>query len=109
MNHPLDGARLKASRAQEHLEALRLEIGRYLDTRPYEVPVEEKGGMVNVGPVTIKAEPPPRLSCILGDCVGSLRASLDYVAWQLGTKRLARPLREREERRIAFPITTAQV
>jgi hypothetical protein len=48
-------------------------------------------------------EPPLRLSCILGDCLGSLRAALDYVAWQLAFRYCSRPVVSGKDK-IYFPI-----
>jgi hypothetical protein len=103
MTHPLDGAWLKVVRAQEHLESLNKEIRRYLRTDPYHVPLERQGDLVTAN-AAIKEGPPPLLSCIIGDCATNLRASLDYIAWELGTKRPTRSLTDSEERHITFPI-----
>jgi hypothetical protein len=74
------------------LESLKAEIGRYLDTRPYEFPTERDGGVLTARPAIIKVEPPLRLGGIFGDCLGNLRASLDYIAWQLATRYSPKPL-----------------
>jgi hypothetical protein len=100
--HPLDGARLKVVRAQEHLKSLYDEIERYINTKPYDVPVKREGDFVSAeGAIT--AEPPARLSCLVGDCVTNLRAALDYVAWELVVKS-GKSLRPKEKQRVAFPI-----
>ncbi len=78
----LDGARLKLERANEHLDALEAEIGRYLAGDFYMLVRDEKPDRT-IFHLWVKEEPPPRLSVILGDCVHNLRSSLDYVAWQL--------------------------
>jgi hypothetical protein len=104
MMHPLDGARLKVVRAEQHLDALKEEIALYLDSHPYEIPIQQNSDELTIGKAVVRHEPPPMLSCILGDCVGNLRASLDYVAWQIGTKAPPAPLTEKEKRHIAFPI-----
>src|SRR5690348_6278202 len=44
MNHPLDGARLKVVRAQEHLDALKAEIRMYLDEQPHQIIRSEPDG-----------------------------------------------------------------
>lgn len=108
MAHPLDGARLKVVRAQEHLEALKDEIGRYLDSHPHEFPVKYKSNEVHAEAAVIKTEPPLRLSNILGDCVSNLRSALDYVAWQLVTRHCPAPLTKRQAKRIYFPISTSK-
>jgi hypothetical protein len=80
---PLDGARLKVVRAQEHLDSLKVEIGKYLDSHPYEFRGEFDRNKVMIQSAKINVNPPLRLASILGDCLSNLRASLDYVAWQL--------------------------
>jgi len=83
---PLDGARLKVVRAQEHLNSLKAEIGKYLDSRPYEFRAEIDRDYVSARSAKINVDPPLRLGCILGDCLSNLRTSLDFVAWQLVVK-----------------------
>jgi hypothetical protein len=100
---PLDGARLKVVRAQQHLDSLKQEIGRYLETRPYEFPTECKGDAVVARPAVIKVSPPLELGCIVGDCLGNLRKSLDYIAWQLGMRYSTTPLKVGKNR-ITFPV-----
>jgi hypothetical protein len=51
----------------------------------------------------ITTEPPAAISCIIGDCVTNLRASLDYIAWEVANKNPPRPLTDREKRDITFP------
>jgi hypothetical protein len=99
----LDGARLKVVRAQQHLQALDEEIGRYLDRKPYDV-VSDKDHKMTVFQVVTKEDPPPCLSAIIGDCVTNIRAALDYIAWELAAKHATRALTEKEERQIAFPL-----
>jgi hypothetical protein len=83
---PLDGAKLKIVRAQKHLDCLNREIGAYLDTKPYKVPVSRRGQLIRIGSPFITSDPPPDLGCIFGDCLNNLMSSLDYIAWELGTK-----------------------
>jgi hypothetical protein len=84
MGHALDGIKLKVSRAEEHLEALRVECSAYLDSKPFE-PVRpaqsESDNDLTVWKVN--HSPPLRLSVLLGDFLHSLRSSLDHIAWQL--------------------------
>jgi hypothetical protein len=103
---PLDGARLKVVRAQEHLDSLKTEIDRYRKVNPYQFSVEtdSAGTTFDFIPTTIVA-PDLHLSCILGDCVTNLRSGLDYIVWQLGLKYCGRPLRPGKDR-LYFPITT---
>lgn len=106
MNHPLDGARLKVVRAQKHLDALKDEIGRYLDTQPYEFHNWVEDGATWVAGPFIKVDPPLSLSCIIGDCLGNLRKSLDYIAWELATRYSAQPpvAGSKANKGIFFPI-----
>ncbi len=103
MQHPLDGARLKIVRAEEHLNALKDEIARYMDGKPYSFPIEQDEDSVKIHKAVITTEPPLRLSCLLGDCLVNLRSSLDYVAWQLAVRYAGRQLSPGTDR-IYFPI-----
>jgi hypothetical protein len=99
----LNGARLKVVRAQQHLQSLDEEIGRYLDRKPYHVTLDRQGDMAVFRLVT-NEDPPPCVSAIIGDCVTNLRAALDYIAWELAAKHAPRPLTETEERQVTFPL-----
>jgi hypothetical protein len=103
MPHPLDGARLKVVRAKKHLTTLKREITRYLNSKPYDFNVDRKGQTITVTRAIINVEPPSALSCILGDCVGNLRAALDYIAWQLAVKHHP-SLAVGVQRDVSFPI-----
>lgn len=107
VSHPLDGARLKIIRAQEHLDSLCEEIRGYLHQHPYEI-VTEKESDLTVGKAIITARPPLRLSAIVGDCVANARAALDYIAWELAARYLDKPrmrLDVRGDLRLAsFPL-----
>jgi hypothetical protein len=100
MRHPLDGARLKIVRAQKHLDSLKDEISRYLDTHPYEFPTEHEGNVVAARPAIVSEPPPLELGCIAGDCFSNLRKSLDYIAWELLTLSLLTALFRGNERRL---------
>jgi hypothetical protein len=109
MTHPLEGARLKLIRAKEHLRAFDEDGTRYLRTEPYEIVAAREGSILKVECV-ITAEPPHSLSCIIGDLVTNLRASLDYVAWALVDKHgNMATLSDGQKRKIAFPITSSRV
>jgi hypothetical protein len=103
MAHALDGARLKVVRAQEHLKSFNEDGWRYMSTEPYQTVLKREGNVVTVECV-ITAEPPPRLACIVGDCVTNLRAALDYIAWELFLKFGPSTLSESQKRKIVFPI-----
>jgi hypothetical protein len=124
MQHPLDGARLKVIRAQEHLDALKAEIAIYLEEQPHEVRSQPARHPYHAGlagsypayyaasplhelPIIVPGEPPLRLSTIIGDVVTNARAALDYIVWEL-TQRYFNPpfdITDYNDRRItAFPI-----
>jgi hypothetical protein len=83
MPHPLNGARLKVVRAQEHLDTLKLEIDRYLKSKKYLVtPIQNESGDWGVEH-EITANPDPRFSAIIGDCLHNARCALDYIMWEV--------------------------
>jgi hypothetical protein len=100
---PLDGARLKIVRAQQHLDSLKHEIMAYIRSKPYEFPIEDDGEYITVRDATISENPPVLLSCIIGDCVCNLRAALDYIAWQLAAHNF--PGLQIGTDRVYFPIS----
>ena len=106
MKHPLDGAKLKIVRAQKHLNALKNDIALYLSTNPYEFPTEQDGDVLTARPAIIKAgcEPSDEFSCIIGECVGALRHSLDYIAWEIAKRFHVPPPIVGKNRDISFPI-----
>lgn len=80
----LDGVMAKIDRAEEHLTELDTELGRYMDSEPY-VPViyqKPQGRRFSVAWRVIE-QPPVRLSVVAGDVLSNVRASLDYLAWEL--------------------------
>ena len=119
MKHPLDGARLKVVRAQEHLDALNAEIRMYLDEQPHEVwsqvkaietrwhPAYYSQRPIFTLPGIVPGQPPLRFSSIIGDCLTNARAALDYIVWQLAVRYFDPQvsIANRDDRRItAFPI-----
>jgi hypothetical protein len=106
MAHPLDGARLKIVRAKQHLESFNEEAGRYIDANPPKVVTKVEGDCISVEGV-ITSEPPPPFACIVGDFVTNLRASLDYIVWEL-TVLAGRSLSVGQMRKVTFPIATDQ-
>lgn len=85
MRQPLDGARLKIVRAQEHLDAFQVESEAFLQTKPYVFESEIYGDHWWLKPRLLQ-EPPIRLSAIVGDVVTNIRASLDYIIWELANR-----------------------
>jgi hypothetical protein len=76
---------LKTSRAKEHLDALRKEMEPFYKSKPceFQEKVNFKDGLYQVR-IQVN-DPPPRLSVIVGDVFGCLRASLDHLVWLLVT------------------------
>src|ERR1700674_2489632 len=104
MSHPLDGARLKVVRAQEHLRVLKRKIFRYLKTDMHTVtPIQNDAGGWGVDAKIVR-DPNPCFSAIIGDCLSNSRAALDYIAWEVaGTYFTERALDPRKDK-IYFPI-----
>src|SRR5262249_16108456 len=94
----LAGAKLKLDRANEHLDTLEAEIGRYLSGDFYMLVRDDKSDRT-IFHLWIKEEPPPSLSIILGNCAHNLRSSLDHIAWQLILANGETP-----DKHTAFPI-----
>lgn len=104
MNHPLDGARLKVVRAQEHIDSLKAEVRMYLDEEPYEIAAEHDGKSWQFV-TTISVNPPLRFSTIIGDCVTNARAALDYISWELAARYVPNITRDPiRSKKFAFPI-----
>lgn len=81
---PLDGVRLKLSRAMEHLLRLDDEIDEYRAREPFKVLREVDPGDARLRFGFFLTElPPAHLSVVIGDIVNNLRSSLDHLAWQL--------------------------
>lgn len=107
MSHPLEGARLKIVRAQEHVDVLKTETAIYLQGRPWTIGTNEYGEKPIPAPI-ITTQPPLRLSTIIGDCITNVRASLDYVIWELVLRYFSPPFdsANSNDRRItSFPIS----
>jgi len=102
MNHPLDGARLKVVWAQKDLKSLKDEVARYLASNSYEF-VTESDANNKTARLVIKTEPPLDLSHLIGQCANGLRASLDYIVWQLAI-RYSPKAPEVGKDRIYFPL-----
>lgn len=86
MSHPLEGARLKVIRAQQHLNSLQTEIGLYLEKHPPDIVTKANPDNTWSHAVKVSAPPPVQLSMIVGDCVTNARAALDYIVWELANR-----------------------
>ena len=81
---PLQSARLKFRRADEHGKALDDEIKQFLRTTPYRlVPEISADGYEHRFRVRVRARVPDRVSLVLGDCISNYRAALDHLAFRL--------------------------
>lgn len=95
----LRDAKLKADRAQKHLEALDTELRIFFKAHPAAVTREEdRDNGLHVIRFEM-AEAPPEISLIAGDAINCTRAALDHVAWQLALLTTDKPTRD-----TAFPI-----
>jgi hypothetical protein len=82
MTHPLDGAKQKLLRADEHLEALHLMLQGMTPGHCELVPEEDHQN--NIGVLRARLPKPPlRLSVLIGDFLFNIRSALDYLVWQL--------------------------
>jgi hypothetical protein len=80
----LDGVRQKIAWAKHHLETLNTEELRYTDSDLCELVIEsDPNTRRQVQRLRIKIPIPEHIPLIIGDCVHSLRCSLDYLVWQL--------------------------
>jgi hypothetical protein len=84
VSNRLLGVRTKLERAQEHFENLDREVADFITSQPFRVKEERSPGSHEaVGRAVVKQQPPVRWGAIVGDIVHNLRASLEYLAWQL--------------------------
>src|SRR5208283_259832 len=82
MAHPLDGARLKVIRAEEHLNCLKLTIATYVQSDPSSGVIKYDGQYIQPD-ISIAEVNPPTIRSIIGDCLGNCRSALDYIVWEL--------------------------
>jgi hypothetical protein len=106
MSDPIVGTRLKLTRAQENLDALRHEINTFMRGDPEDV--NSRGGIdlhFNgpkgewIGTAHIPRPPPPEWGLLIGECLHNIRSGLDHLAWQLVKVRGGTPTKRTE-----FPI-----
>ena len=96
---------MKADRAKHHLNALNIEIGKWL-ALPHVPMVREytqfEEGLhifrVNIGPV------PQIIPLLLGEFISCLRSSLEWLAWGLAHLDSRRVFPDKESRNISFLI-----
>lgn len=76
--------KLKLGRAKEYLDALREEVAAFEKSQPYRISAHddaERGKYVVE--IRINSDIPDAIGLLAGDFICCLRASLDYLAWQL--------------------------
>lgn len=74
---------MKLDRAKEHLQTFDEESGDWLEKAQFCRFIPENDGDERVYILHIRDSPPMRLAAVIGDCVHNIRASLDYLAWEL--------------------------
>ncbi len=103
--NPLDGPRFKVERAKEQIEELYILLRSFMSGSPARIIPEDDVGEDEVSFLLKIAPMPSRAGPIVSDIVQNLRASLDYIVWELSiltNKNLW--LDETAASRIEFPI-----
>jgi hypothetical protein len=79
-----DSVRWKLLRAQEHIDELHAEVGRYFQKDPAKVVRDENASPDEyIAQVTARISVPGRVPMIVGDFLTNVRSSLDYLIWEL--------------------------
>ncbi len=96
--------RAKFHHAMQQTKALDAEMDAWVETEPYAVAehIELKTGETVIA-ISIREQPPSRLSLGVGDCLHSLRDSLDHLALELA-ERYTSPLPATARDSSEFPI-----
>lgn len=104
MYHPLEGARAKIARANEHLEELRVEWHVFIADQPYGIRIEaDPDPTCYLFYFEVRREIPMRMSVIAGDIVHNLRSALDHSIAALAYKHTGK-----HNRSSAFPVYTSE-
>ena len=95
----LKGCRAKIRRAKVHFDTIEREVTAFLKNHPYRVTIERPTEHQFI----VRSDDPPAVptddwAVIIGDCVHNLRASLDYIAWELAGSDIG-------DTKTQFPIT----
>lgn len=82
----LDSAHLKVDRANQHANALKATIERWLEDRPYSISFHAEGDTGQQAfLIHIEREPPPEWSVVIGEAVYNLRSALDHAVYALSS------------------------
>jgi hypothetical protein len=103
VRQPLDGVRLKLSRADHHLAALEKSIRGFLDSEFYELVAEMDDHQI-IYRVDRVDDTRAEWGVLIGEVIYSLRSALDHLAYELAVLRHGRPLPPELEKSSAFPI-----
>jgi len=100
--YPLDGVRLKLSRAQKHLNAANDMIDSFIAQNPYNFICEPNPTLPgwNVVAKVKQFVPDNDLGCIIGDFAHNARSALDHLVYQLSTL----PPEDKGRYSLQFPI-----
>lgn len=104
----LDSAWLKINRGREHVEAAQDAVDGWLGTDAYTISREvdpQTGDTVRRAQV--QADPPRRISLLIGDAVYNLRSALDHAVYALAQSQLGTLTPEVEET-LMYPIVGNQ-
>src|SRR5487761_7689 len=100
----LEGARVKVQRAKEHLSDFATRMQEFNRLNPYGVVIDENPETgERIWRARVSRDIPLEWGLIVGEIVHTLRASLDYLAYQLWIKNGGR-IGSREEAAIQFPV-----
>ncbi len=87
MTDSLTGARLKLTRAREHLEVLSDELAAFRTGEPYTIAHEPNAdSSEHIFRAKVLKEPPPLLGIIAGDALQNMRSALEHLVWGLAFK-----------------------
>lgn len=106
MNLDLTHVRAKLARAQEHRQAIKNEIGTWIDRAPYSVTTEANADCTRYSIILRVNEPATlqRWTLMFSDCLNNIRAALDYLVYAIACREAA-PNPPSDEGTLAFPIT----
>jgi len=99
-----DDARLKLDRAKQHIQILNSEVAHFGERDPYheEAEFDLRGRQGDyIVRLTVDRHPPRAWSETIGDCLHNLRATLDYLVWELWVRTSGAPA---SPQNVQFPI-----